>query len=278
MTAGSGQDRRHAGAAQGERDFGLTPQEQASYRANGFLVREAQFDADEVAALQGGAEAAVRRALATCDQGRTYVLDGKRFVDIGPMTVQFEPGPDSTEIKVIEPVHGLDERLAALLHDPRLVAPMRTILGVAEIALWTDKLNLKRPRAGSGFGWHQDSPYWIHDCGHVDLLPNVMVALDDAREANGCLRVIRGSHRRGCLPGTDDGTQLGGFYTDPGSFDLREELCLEVPAGSLIFFDPHLVHGSRPNASERPRRAMVITYQPAGQPTLKSREVLDIRT
>jgi ectoine hydroxylase-related dioxygenase (phytanoyl-CoA dioxygenase family) len=47
-------------------------------------------------------------------------------------------------------------------------------------------------------------------------------------------------------------------------------LLIEVPAGSLIFFDPHLVHGSQPNRSPLPRRAIVLTYQPAGFPMLKS--------
>jgi ectoine hydroxylase-related dioxygenase (phytanoyl-CoA dioxygenase family) len=37
-----------------------------------------------------------------------------------------------------------------------------------------------------------------------------------------------------------------------------------MPAGSLIFFHPHSVHGSEPNRSARERRALVLTYQPGG--------------
>jgi ectoine hydroxylase-related dioxygenase (phytanoyl-CoA dioxygenase family) len=54
-------------------------------------------------------------------------------------------------------------------------------------------------------------------------------------------------------------------------------VALEVPAGSLVFFDPHIVHGSGPNTSEAPRRALILTYQPAGHPTLKSRQIRNIR-
>ena len=100
-----------------------------------------------------------------------------------------------------------------------------------------------------------------------------MVAFDDASEANGCLRVVRGSHRQGCLPGTSDGTQLGGFFTSPDHFDEAQQVALEVPAGSLIFFSPHAVHGSQPNQSARPRRAIVLTYQPGDQPMLKNGRV-----
>lgn len=259
------------------------------YRRDGFFVRGPQFTPAELDGLRGAVEIAADRARARCANGRSYSLDGRRFVDLdrelGHVTVQFEYGARSADVstrgervsassedlKVIEPVHELHPLLDALLDDPRLAEPMRGLLGTRDIALWTDKLNLKRPRAGSGFGWHQDSPYWIHDCGHVDALPNVMVALDDATAANGCLRVIRGSHGAGCLPGTRDGSQLGGFYTDPACFDLAAAVAVEVGAGSLIFFSPHIVHGSLANRSDAPRRALVITCQPAGYPTLKAR-------
>ena len=156
---------------------------------------------------------------------------------------------------MIEPVHQLDQSLDEVIRDPRIIEPVCTILGTDALALWTNKLNLKRGGSGSGFGWHQDSPYWVHDSDHVDLLPNVYLAFDDATEANGCLRVIDRSHLQGCLPGCDDGTQLGGFFTDPNHFSEADQVLLEVPAGSLVFFDPHCIHGSRPNATDLPRRA-----------------------
>jgi hypothetical protein len=247
-----------------------------AYRRDGFLIRRAVFDTAESTRLQAAAERAVTAARAACATGHTYHLDGRRFVDAGHMTVQFEHQPDSETVRVIEPVHELDPVLAMLVDDPRLVVPMRQLVGSESLALWTDKLNLKRPREGSAFGWHQDAPYWVHDSGHVDRLPNVMVTFDDASEENGCFRVIRGSHTRGCLPGTADGTQLGGFYTDPDAFAVSEQVLMEVPAGSAVFFDPFTVHGSLPNRSDRPRRAMVITYQPAGFPMLKSGRVRSV--
>jgi ectoine hydroxylase-related dioxygenase (phytanoyl-CoA dioxygenase family) len=130
--------------------------------------------------------------------------------------------------------------------------------------------------AGSGFGWHQDSPYWMHDCDHVEQLPNVMLALDAQSPANGCFRVIRGSHKQGILPGTDDGTQLGGFYTDPQCFSLQDEVAMDVAAGALIFFHAHSVHGSLPNESGRSRRAFIFTYQPGDFPMLKNGEVRNV--
>ncbi|HEY5647596.1 MAG TPA: phytanoyl-CoA dioxygenase family protein [Pseudomonadales bacterium] len=254
----------------------LSAEELAAYRQHGFLLRSSVFGPEEVRHLQAAAERAADGAAKACSAGRTYWLDGKRFVDVEHTTVQFEYRPGSDTVRVIEPAHQLDAVLAALIDDPRLVVPMRQLVGSNELALWTDKLNLKRPREGSGFGWHQDAPYWMHDCRHVDRLPNVMVTFDEATEHNGCFRVIRGSHTRGCLPGRADGTQLGGFYTDPGSFDVSNQVLMEAPAGSAIFFDAFTVHGSLPNTSDLPRRAMVITYQPAGFPMLKSGRVRNV--
>jgi hypothetical protein len=254
----------------------LSAAELARYRRDGYLVREHVFGSADVAALGLAADAAASRVGALCAAGSTYHLDGKRFVDVDHVTVQFEHAPRSERIRVIEPVHELAEGFDALVDDPRLVVPMQQLVGARKLALWTDKLNLKPPHGGSAFGWHQDAPYWIHDCAHVERLPNVLVAIDDAHEANGCFRVIRGSHRAGCLPGTADGSQLGGFYTDPGSFDAGRQVAMRLPAGSVVFFSPFAVHGSGHNGSDQPRRAVVLTYQPGGHPMLKSGRCRDV--
>jgi hypothetical protein len=245
-------------------------------RNAGFFVHERAFTSFEVAQLRAAAERSVRRAADLAATGCTYHLDGHRFVDAAGLTIQFEHTPDSETIRVIEPVDALDPTWNVLIDDSRLVEPMRALIGSEHIALWTAKLNLKSAREGSGFGWHQDSPYWIHDAPHVDLLPNVMLTLDDADEDNGCLRIIRGSHTRGCLPGTADGSQLGGFFTDPNLIDLARQVPIVAPAGSLVFFSPHAIHGSQPNASDRPRRAIVLTYQPGDHRTLKSRVIRNV--
>ena len=96
-----------------------------------------------------------------------------------------------------------------------------------------------------------------------------MITLDDADRENGCFRVIPGSHRRGFLPGLDDGTPLAPLFTNPSEFDEETQWLAELPAGSLVVFSAHTVHGSEPNLSDRDRRAIVLTYQPADNPMFK---------
>ena len=248
----------------------LSDRERRAWRDDGFFVREAVFDAAEVDALRAAAERVRAAAAALAAAGRAYAVDGNRYVDAGAVTVQLEHGGESSALRVVEPFHHLDPTFERLVDDPRLVAPMRELVGSPRVALWTDKLNFKPPREGSGFRWHQDSPYWAHACRHLDRLPNVMLALDDADAGNGCLRVVRGSHRAGLLPGRKDDGVLGPLFTDPAHIDLGAQVAAAVPAGSLVFFSPHTVHGSEPNRSDRARRALVVTYQPAGHHQFKA--------
>jgi len=39
---------------------------------------------------------------------------------------------------------------------------------------------------------------------------------------------------------------------------------IEVPAGSVVWFGPLLVHKSEPNRSTKERRSLLFSYQPAG--------------
>jgi hypothetical protein len=247
-----------------------TPAEERAWREQGFFVRERAFGVAELEALRAAAERVVERAAHFARSGgESYQVDGNRYHEAGGSTIQFEHTPGSETIRVIEPFHHLDESMDRLLDDARLVLPMRDLVRSERVALFTDKINLKRPREGSRFRWHQDSPYWAHFCAHLDLLPNVMLALDDADVENGCFRVVPGSHTRGCLPGCQGDGTLGPLFTDPRHFDASLQVPLAVPAGSLVFFSPHIVHGSEENRSDTLRRAIVLTYQPGGHRMFK---------
>jgi ectoine hydroxylase-related dioxygenase (phytanoyl-CoA dioxygenase family) len=252
------------------RSWRLSEAERLAWRDDGFFTRSAVFSADEVTALRAAAERCVARASAAIESGSThYSIDGNIYHEAGGATIQLEHAPDSRTIRVIEPFHHLDEQMDRLLDDARLVEPMRDLIGDERIALFTDKLNLKRPREGSRFRWHQDSPYWAHFFRDLGRLPNVLLNLDDADERNGCFRVIRGSHCRGMLPGCEGEGRLGPLFTDPRAFNEADQVPAVAPAGSLVFFSPHTVHGSEPNLSETSRRAIVLTYQPGGNRMFK---------
>jgi ectoine hydroxylase len=56
---------------------------------------------------------------------------------------------------------------------------------------------------------------------------------------------------------------------DTSAFDMTRLIPLEVPAGSVAYFGSLLVHRSAPNRSDKDRRALLYSYQPAGEPHLR---------
>jgi hypothetical protein len=250
-------------------ELGLTPNERRAWQQDGFFIRQRAFGPAEIEELRDAAERVAAHAGSSAPAQTDYRIDGNRYREAASSTIQYEHRPGSETIRVIEPFHHLDPRLDRLIDDPRLVVPARALVRDERVALFTDKLNLKRPREGSRFRWHQDSPYWAHFFEELDRLPNVMVALDDAHLGNGCFRVIRGSHRKGLLPGLEGDGELGALFTHPDAFDEADGVAIAVPAGSLVFFSAHIVHGSEPNHSHERRRALIITYQPGGNRMFK---------
>jgi Phytanoyl-CoA dioxygenase (PhyH) len=67
----------------------------------------------------------------------------------------------------------------------------------------------------------------------------------------------------------DRGIRSADFEMDPRAFDVARMKPIEVSAGSVIFFGPFLVHRSAPNGSHRDRRALLYSYQPAGNKHLR---------
>ena len=244
-----------------------TPEELRRFAADGWFVRERLFAEPELEALRDAVERVHARVLGAAEGPAAAPIeriDDKRYQDLLGSCVKWEWEERRREVRSMEPFLHLDPALAALPDDPRLAEPMRALCGAAELALFTDKLNFKRP-GGAPFPWHQDSPYFAFECPHVDRLVSVQLYLDDATEKNGCLWMIPGSHRAGALPGLEARGVLGRLYTDvdralPGA----RKVALEARAGSAIFFCGDVVHGSRSNRSAASRRAFVLTYQPGG--------------
>ena len=69
-------------------------------------------------------------------------------------------------------------------------------LGFGEVA-WSAGYVISKPPGGPRLFWHQDWLHWTHPVSHDDTPHQVfaMYYLIDTTPANGCLRVIPGSHR-----------------------------------------------------------------------------------
>lgn len=246
----------------------MTDEERLRYERDGYLLREATFGRDELAELRVVVEevvAAVKDRAARPGAGPEIQLaDGHRLQLSSRAAIQWEWDDGSQEIRLVEPCDHLHSTIATLFRDPRFVEPMRDALGCEDVALFTTKLNLKRPGEGSEFPHHQDYPYWyVRIEEQARDVATAILFLDDADAANGGLRVLPGSHRRG--PAPRDPKDPTRFLADPSKLERSTEVAVAAPAGSVLFFGPLLVHRSEANRSERPRRALLPSYQPAGR-------------
>jgi hypothetical protein len=260
-------------------DDRATPDEMSRYSEQGFFVRQGVFTQRELDPLREAVEGVHRGVVAEAGRKRAEPVElvgDKRYQRLLASTVKWEWRANVVEIRSMEPYHHLDPRLDALIDDPRLWGPARAVVGSEELSLFSDKLNFKRP-GGAPFPWHQDTPYWAFKCEHLDRLVSVLVYLDDATRHNGCLWTIPGSHRHGPLPCYQDRGVLGRLYTDVERFRGEEPVALDVAAGSVVYFHGDLIHGSQGNRSEQSRRALVLTYQPAGLPRWLHDDVRPVR-
>jgi len=224
-----------------------------AYRRDGYLVFDEMFRADEAASL--------RKA-----------IDALRSSDdvVNLPEVIREPSGDG--IRSIFRVHGLDEVVAKLVYDTRLVGLASQILG-SPVYVHQSRVNFKPAFVGKEFFWHSDFETW-----HVeDGLPrmralSVSLNLDESNEFNGPLMFIPGSHRRfvACVGETPENHYQESLkrqrYGVPDTASLNElaaEAAIVAPKGrpgSMVLFDCNLMHGSGSNISPYPRSSLFIVY------------------
>jgi hypothetical protein len=246
-----------------ERSFRLDARELGDLDRDGYVVRRGLFAAAELDALGLACEDLIQRLVA--ERRRTKHVAGSYKFEIqrGLGTiVKWEPDRDDV-VQGVEPFAHLSEALHGWALDPRFMEPMKDIVGTDSVGLFTEKLNLKRARVGGPIVLHQDYPYWVDSADDAARIGTALLFVDDATLERGCLEVVPGSHRQGeqvrrDVPG------FGTFEMDPDKYDTSRLVAVEVPAGSVLYFGPFLVHRSLPNRSSDDRRALLFSYQPAG--------------
>ncbi len=246
----------------------LTAEERDHLAREGYVLRTNLFSGDECEKLRAACELAVSAVLA---DGRRVKVDGGGYAqEYRPRLralVKWEPNAPAL-IQGIEPCSHLSRIIQAFGNDERLLGPCRAIVGRDDIVPFTEKLNLKRAHRGGAFAIHQDYPYWALMTKNADLIATAMLCLDESSQQSGCLEVAPGTHREG-LQTCKSSAGAGDFEMDPRAFDLSRLKPIEAPAGSVIFFGSLLVHRSAPNRSEQDRRALLYSYQPAGEKHLR---------
>ncbi|KWT56937.1 phytanoyl-CoA dioxygenase [Streptomyces albus subsp. albus] len=190
-----------------------------------------------------------------------------------PEVVQ-EAGSDT--VRALHGCHGYDDVCAQLVRHPLLLDLAEELVG-DRVYVYQFKVNIKSPREGQQWPWHQDFAFWAHEDGMpaADAV-NIAINLDEVHEHNGPLTVLTGSHRLGLIEAPEAARAVTGrdwhehvsarlTHTVP---DARvRELAADFPpvrmtgpAGAITAFHPSIVHSSTDNLSDDRRAVLLITY------------------
>ena len=183
-------------------------------------------------------------------------VEQSRNVTENDATFDLEPGhtAESPQLRrIIRPVskHPVYEKF---VHHEDILNIVESLLG-PNLRYHNNKMNMKNSGHGSAVEWHQDWAFYPHT--NDDLL-EVGIALDDMTEENGALMVIPGSHKDKVWDHHQDGLFVGAV-TDP-TFQPDDAVSVTVKAGGITLHHVRMVHGSKPNESDKPRRMFFIGF------------------
>ena len=137
------------------------------------------------------------------------------------------------------------------------------------------KLMQKEPRVGGAWEWHQDYGYWYkNQFLFPDQMVSIMIALTEANKANGCIQVIRGSHKLGRLNHGFAGEQVGADMVMVNhALETMEQVYVEIEPGDALFFHSNLLHRSEANLSDRPRWSIISCYNSLSNPAYNDESI-----
>ena len=169
-------------------------------------------------------------------------------------------------------------RITAGFHDSlwnrAFTVPASQLLQGA-VRFWHDQLFCKPAKHGGVVAWHQDYSYWTRTKPMAHL--TCWIGLDDSTTDNGCLQYIPGSHQWDLLPITGlagDMDAIKEVLTEEQYAKFQNPTPIELKAGECAFHHPLLIHGSRENRTENPRRALVINVMKDGVCSASDDELL----
>jgi ectoine hydroxylase-related dioxygenase (phytanoyl-CoA dioxygenase family) len=169
-----------------------------------------------------------------------------------------------------------DDVYSYMLRSERMVNSAAKLLDSnSPVCHFHTKLMQKEPRVGGAWEWHQDYGYWYkNQFLFPDQLVSVMVALTEANKANGCLQVIKGSHKMGRVNHGFTGEQVGADMTMVNhALETMEHVYVELQPGDALFFHSNILHRSEANTSDKPRWSLISCYNSLSNPAYNDESV-----
>jgi len=158
-----------------------------------------------------------------------------------------------------------------MVNHPRILDAVEDVLG-PDILCWGTNFFIKEPGSAGFVSWHQDATYWGLEPAEV---VTAWVAVSPSNIANGCMKVIPGTHREALIPHVDtfdENNLLTRGQEIAVKVDESRAVDLVLQPGEMSLHDIKLVHGSPPNNSGERRIGFAIRYIPTHVRQVKQRD------
>ncbi len=254
-------------------DGTASPEMQAAYARDGFLVIEGFKSAQECDALRQRSHDLVeafdpQTVTSIFEAGGDQRHAADRYFQESGDTIRFffEKGAfDEREQltkdkhaalnKIGHAMHDLDPVFERFSRDPKLANLARS-LGLEDPGLVQSMVIFKPPFIGGEVNCHQDASFLHTDPVSVT---GFWFALEDADETNGCLLGIPGVHHEGLRERFHyEGDNLVMTKMGEKDWPTDTEAPLTAPKGTLVVLHGLAPHRSSPNTSPRSREAYAL--------------------
>ncbi|MDP3240807.1 MAG: phytanoyl-CoA dioxygenase family protein [Reyranella sp.] len=149
-----------------------------------------------------------------------------------------------------------------LVHHPKVLDAVEDVIG-PDILVYHSTMWIKEALTPAYVRWHQDGAYFFLDpLEHV----TAWVALSEASERAGCMRVIPGTHRLPMIEHDDKPDAHNMIKRGQGiseRFDGERGTSMPLHAGELSLHHTALVHCSPGNEADDRRMGLGISFVPA---------------
>lgn len=219
----------------------LTEEQVAQFHADGFVKGGRALDDAEVDALRAEIE---------------RVIEQRDKTDVPQPVLLNNLASEQRPVWQIVNIWQASDAFSRLIHNEQIIEELAQLSGAKELRVWHDQIQYKPAEQGGTNTWHQDAPLW--PVLRPDTQITAWVALDDVDETNGCMSMVRGSHKWG--------DHMDFLHSMEAAFELPEEyqghkvdiVRRPVAKGEVHYHHSLTWHGSHDNLSNRPRRAIAI--------------------
>jgi len=225
----------------------LTDADIATYHEDGLLFLRGLFDAEETDLL--------RRAMEEDPEIQDHSL----------LRADQEGGATRISLwnRAGDSVYGLAARCE------RIVETAEALIG-EPVYHFQSKLTAKDPKVGGAWEWHQDYGYWYYNGCVAPKMLSFMIALDRTDTENGCLKLVRKSHKLGRLDHVQVTPEQN--CADPRHMDrileTHEVIDCVLDPGDVVVFHGNTLHRSDQNRSDKRRWTLLCCYNAISNDTV----------